>query len=264
MSPPQCRYPGCSTACSELSTSLRARWQEVEGLAWDWVSPRRAYFNFCEEHHKQLWPLDRRVRNRYSGPSDSTMHRAIRGGVRRLIASDLYITQAPPEYVFGPGAKPSPAPARGRSRSCRPKPRKEVTSRSKRVSWGDGGKWVREAAPSARKPKGDVANSRSHAAWEANLREAELSSLVTLHIVDEAACEVDRACVPYMCGPCDGCGSDMRCEAVAGMFQCLQSEVYQKETIFLCLGCRVQFFRAGAIRSEVFQEDVVRFVSFDV
>ena len=136
MSPPLCRYPGCSTQCSALSEAQRTRWSETEGESWGWQSKVSAYFFLCEPHHRQVWPQDLRSRNRSSRPGGSLLARAVRGNMARLVSGDLYLTVAPPEYLFSGAASGCPRP-RTSSRSPRTRPAASVRLSGKRVSWAD-------------------------------------------------------------------------------------------------------------------------------
>ena len=81
--------------------SLRV-WAEDEGLKWQWRTPKQAYFRLCEACHTTVWPMDMRPGNRHNKPG-AYFWKQTRGGRTRLLAGDLFITEAPPE-LLAPGA----------------------------------------------------------------------------------------------------------------------------------------------------------------
>ena len=66
--PPKCSR--CSLIdCTQLeSKNLWDTWFADEGIKWSWWTPHQAYWHMCEACHKATWPLDHRVKNRYSAP----------------------------------------------------------------------------------------------------------------------------------------------------------------------------------------------------
>ena len=54
------------------------------------------HWRLCQACHKRVWPADLRVGNRHSRPFVEPMP-GIRGGKRRLVVGDFYLTEAPPE-----------------------------------------------------------------------------------------------------------------------------------------------------------------------
>jgi hypothetical protein len=160
-----CETPGCNTKSSQLSNGLRSKWASGEGLKWTWrvqtVQKREnrvAWFRFCEICHRELWPDDHRVNNRYSRPALSHWEKASAGGCLRLVAGDFYLTQPPPERASSSTRETSPpqptesgpflTPLRPDVPAHNAQAQPRARSRSPRVvKWRDGGEWTRAAPP---------------------------------------------------------------------------------------------------------------------
>ena len=64
--------PWCSCGLhklARLSPSLLATWADFENDRWYRLSELQAYFLFCEECHKELWPNDMRTRGPHCRPA---------------------------------------------------------------------------------------------------------------------------------------------------------------------------------------------------
>ena len=129
--PGQPLRPGCN---EKKVSRLRAqdmliKWQADEGYKWDWVTPEQAYFKLCWSCHLVAWPLDMRSRNQHNKPGTYYWCKEL-GGRSRLLAGDLYISEAPPELlaprsvasVAGPSGFSGAARSRSPRRNANPRP----------------------------------------------------------------------------------------------------------------------------------------------
>ena len=103
--PPPCQL--CHvTKCTQLvNPQFRKAWSWDEGVKWTWKR-NLAYWKLCLPCHRYSWPMDHRVRNRYSKPSWDRWQTFVAHGKGELLVGDLYLTQTMPE--FARPALPSP------------------------------------------------------------------------------------------------------------------------------------------------------------
>ena len=107
---------------------MRRTWRQEEGYKWDWVTPNQAYFTLCWSCHLVVWPLDMRSSNRHNKPGAYYWMKKL-GGRTRLLAGDLYISEAPPE-LLAPRSAASVAAPSGLSSAVRSRsPRRNAAPR---------------------------------------------------------------------------------------------------------------------------------------
>ena len=185
MTPPACRFPGCTTQCSVLSPRVQIRWDEREDVAWRREDARLAYFLFCTAHHVSLWQEDARTNNRHSRAgavwSASPGSASLGGGVSRGVSGDFYLTSPPPDE-----------PTERLEKKLKVYMSAVPPKLQKKVTWADGGQW----AP--------LLEKRSFEQRERDLEEAVKLGLVT---AAAPALDMERRHPFYRTGPCDGCTS---------------------------------------------------------
>jgi hypothetical protein len=249
MAPPVCQSPGCHHECSALSAGQRARWAADEGLKWAVITANLAYFFFCEECHRLIWPDDNRCNNRHSQPAETTWRRHLVNGVVRLIVGDLYVTRPPPELAqrgHGCVRRLPGQVAQG------PPPHPPLAEDGPRVSWVDGGAWERAWVYSAGRLPHDIAWRRGPELRDHQDAQAEACGLVqSTTVVFE-----DRAPVPFRRGPCDACAmNDGDVFPVAAAYQ--NAPYDEKITVFLRQACVRNFYLSGEIHSDELESMMV-------
>ena len=208
MGPPQCRL--CGIDATELSSdSLRKMWGFQQGMKWEWLTPKQAYWFLCMQCHSKTWPSDRRTNNRHSMPSSvaklhSCNHTNSARSKRRLDVGDFYLTESPLEFL-----RPSKVPRR-----CTPSDPVEEISEA--------------IVPRILHTKANL------------FKKVRFSDVVTF----EESVAFDRACVVFGSITCDGCEMKFDKRVVDSVSVQLQNETafssVQRDAAVLCYACRTE------------------------
>ena len=142
------------------------KWQADEGYKWDWVTPEQAYFKLCWSCHLVAWPLDMRSRNQHNKPGAYYWCKEL-GGRSRLLAGDLYISEAPPELlaprsvasVAGPSGLSGAARSRSPRRNATPRPGPQPAPSLSRESSSSSSSSASSKSSKASNPESNKASS---------------------------------------------------------------------------------------------------------
>ena len=165
---------------SQLSDDMLRAWRAFEGERWYWHTPNQAYFRFCRDCHRMLWPRDVRSQNRFCRPRLESVASisSTASGVTKLVCGDLFLTRPVPEWRAAPvDSSDSARPSRSRSAPGRAAQASsgsaaaasadgpgqqsqssahadEAPARRPALHWRDMRKWERNLPPSAEGRRG--------------------------------------------------------------------------------------------------------------